>query len=213
MIQSIRVLLTDDHSVVRSGVRRLLEQNEGIEVVAEAESGEQAYRLFNEHMPDVVIMDVSMPGMGGLSALRRILARHRDAKIVIFSMHENATVATQALSSGAVAFVEKSGNAEDLVLAVKEVVAGRTFLSANLAQKIALQGISGENDPMQKLTSREFEIFHLLADGKAVDEIATSLNLSQKTVANYQTLLKQKLELNSPVDLVRLALKYGIIEE
>ncbi len=212
MNTSIKVLLTDDHAVVRSGVRRLLEQHDGIEVVAEADSGEQAYQLFGECLPDVVVMDMSMPGMGGLEALRRIIARYSAARIIIFSMHENATFATQALTSGAVGYVAKSGEAEDLVNAVRQVAAGKSYLSAVMAQKIALQSMAGDGNPTQKLTAREFEIFRLLAEGKVVEEIAKLLNIGQKTVANYQTLLKQKLEVNSPVELVRLAIRHGIIE-
>lgn len=212
MSASIRVLLTDDHAVVRSGVRRLLEQYDGIEVVAEAESGEQAYKRYGEYLPDVLVMDMSMPGMGGLEALRRILARHHNAKVIIFSMHENATFATQALTSGAVGYVAKSGDADDLVNAVRDVAAGKNYLSAIMAQKIAMQSLAGDENPTHKLTAREFEVFRFLAEGKMVDEIAKLLNLGQKTVANYQTLLKQKLGVNSPVELVRLAIKYGVIE-
>lgn len=212
MSASIQVLLTDDHAVVRSGVRRLLEQYDGIEVVAEAESGEQAYKRYGEYLPDVLVMDMSMPGMGGLEALRRILARHHNAKVIIFSMHENATFATQALTSGAVGYVAKSGDADDLVNAVRDVAAGKNYLSAIMAQKIAMQSLAGDENPTHKLTAREFEVFRFLAEGKMVDEIAKLLNLGQKTVANYQTLLKQKLGVNSPVELVRLAIKYGVIE-
>ena len=212
MSTSIRVLLTDDHAVVRSGVRRLLELNDGIEVVAEAESGEQAYQLYGEVLPDILVMDVSMPGMGGLEALRRIITRHSNAKIIIFSMHENATFATQALSAGAVGYVAKSGEADDLVNAIREVASGKSYLSAIMAQKIALQSLSGDANPIHKLTAREFEVFRFLAEGKVVDEISKILNIGQKTVANYQTLLKQKLGVNSPVELVRLAIKYGVID-
>lgn len=212
MSTSIRVLLTDDHAVVRSGVRRLLEQHDGIEVIAEAESGEEAYKLYGECLPDVLVMDMSMPGMGGLEALRRIIARYSNARIIIFSMHENATFATQALTSGAAGYVAKSGDADDLVKAVREVAIGKNYLGAELAQKIVLQSMSGNDNPTQKLTAREFEIFRLLAEGKVVDEIAKLLNIGQKTVANYQTLLRQKLEIQSPVELVRLAIRHGIIE-
>ena len=212
MSTSIRVLLTDDHAVVRSGVRRLLEQHDGIEVIAEAESGEEAYKLYGEYLPDVLVMDMSMPGMGGLEALRRIIARYSNARIIIFSMHENATFATQALTSGAAGYVAKSGDADDLVKAVREVAIGKNYLGAELAQKIVLQSMSGNDNPTQKLTAREFEIFRLLAEGKVVDEIAKLLNIGQKTVANYQTLLRQKLEIQSPVELVRLAIRHGIIE-
>lgn len=212
MNTSIRVLLADDHAVVRSGVRRLLEQNEGIEVVAEAESGEQAYQLYGEYLPDVLVMDMSMPGMGGLEALRRIISRHDNAKVIIFSMHENATFATQALTSGAIGYVAKSGEADDLVNAIHDAAAGKNYLSAVMAQKIAMQSLSGNINPTHKLTAREFEVFRFLAEGKVVDEIAKILNIGQKTVANYQTLLKQKLGVNSPVELVRLAIKCGVIE-
>ena len=212
MSTSIRVLLTDDHAVVRSGVRRLLEQYDGIEVIAEAESGEQAYQLFGEYLPDVLVMDMSMPGMGGLESLRRILTRFEDAKIIIFSMHENATFAMQALTSGAVGYVAKSGDADDLVKAILDVSSGKNYLSADVAQKIALQSLSGDDNPAHKLTAREFEVFRFLAEGKVVDDIAKLLNIGQKTVANYQTLLKQKLGVNSPVELVRLAIRCGVIE-
>lgn len=212
MRATIRVLLTDDHAVVRSGVRRLLEQYDGIEVVAEACNGEQAYQKYIDHQPDVLVMDMSMPGLGGMESMRRILVRERSAKIIIFSMHENAVFATQALSAGAVAYVAKSADADDLVKAIRAVAAGKHFLSAIMAQRIALQSMSGEDNPTQKLTTREFEVFRLIAEGMVVDEIADLLSISQKTVANYQTLLKQKLDVNSPVELVRIAIRQGIIE-
>ena len=209
---TIRVVLTDDHTVVRSGLRRLLEQHEGISVVAEAESGEQAYQLFSEVMPDVLVMDMSMPGIGGLEALRRIMARHSKAKIIIFSMHENATFATQALTAGAIGYVTKSGDANDLVEAVRAASTGKSYLSPEMAQKIALQSMTGDDNPAQKLTVREFEVFRLLAEGKVTEEVAKILNIGQKTAANYQTMLKQKLDVSSPVELVRLAIKHGVIE-
>jgi len=211
--QLIKVMLTDDHAVVRSGLCRLLEQNSDIKVIAEAESGEQAYQTYPENRPDVLVMDMSMPGMGGLEALRRILHRWSDARVIMFSMHENATYAIQSLTAGAMGYVAKSGNAEDLVKAVKEVASGKSFLSADMAQKVALQSLTGDDNPTQRLTSREFEVFRLLAEGKLVEEIAGRLNIGQKTVANYQTSLKQKLDIHSPVELVRLAMKYGVITE
>lgn len=207
----ILVMLADDHAVVRSGLRRLLEQHESIDVIAEADSGEQAYQLFGRFMPDVLIMDISMPGIGGLEALRRILLRYNDAKIIIFSMHENATFAAQALSAGALGYVAKSSDAQDLVQAVVSAAKGINYLSANLAEKISSQTIAGD-DPVHKLTAREFEVFRLLAEGKIVEDISTILNIGQKTAANYQTILKQKLGISSPVELVRLALKHGLID-
>jgi DNA-binding NarL/FixJ family response regulator len=211
MKNRIRIILADDHAVVRSGLRRLLEHNDDLEVVAEADSGEQAYQLFGEHLPDVLVMDISMPGMGGLEALRRIIARYQNAHIVIFSMHENAAFASQALSVGAKGYVGKSGAADDLVTAIYEVAAGRNFLSSLVAQKIAFQNISGDDNPVRCLSAREFEIFRLLVEGSSVESVAEKLNISHKTVANYQTLLKQKLGVSSPVEMVRLAIRHGVI--
>lgn len=209
---TIRVILVDDHAVVRSGLRRLLESHKSIEIVSEADTGEMAYQLYGEVQPDVVLMDISMPGMGGLEAAKRILQRYAQARIVIFSMHEAVSFAAQALKAGVKGYVTKTGLAEDLLQAVLDVSRGKTFLSQDVAQKIALQSLIGETNPLQQLTSREFEVFRLLAEGKRVEEVAEMLKISQKTVANYYTLIKQKLSVNSPVEMVRLAMKHGLIE-
>lgn len=211
MKTAISVMLSDDHAVVRSGLRRLLEQHETITVIAEADSGEQAYQRFGDYLPDVLVMDISMPGMGGLEALRRIKLRHNDAKIIIFSMHENTTFAVQALTAGAMGYVLKSSDSQDLVQAVLDIAQGKKYLSPSIAEKVTLQTDNDEN-PINKLTAREFEIFRLLAEGKVVDDISSLLNIGYKTAANYQTILKQKLGLHSPVDLVRLAIKHGVID-
>jgi len=209
---SIRVLLTDDHVIVRSGLRRLLGQHDDFCVVAEAESGEQAYQLFGEVMPDVVVMDMSMPGIGGLEALRRIISRHPDAKIIMYSMHENTTFASQAMAAGAMGYITKSGKADDLVTAVRGGAEGKRFLSPVIAHNIALQSMTGGDNPLQTLTTREFEVFSLLAEGKGTDEVATVLSIGQKTVANYQCSLRHKLNVSNPVELVRLAIRYGVID-
>ena len=212
MNASIRVLLTDDHVIVRSGLRRLLGQHDDFCVVAEAESGEQAYQLFGEVMPDVVVMDMSMPGIGGLEALRRIISRHPDAKIIMYSMHENTTFASQAMAAGAMGYITKSGKADDLVTAVRGGAEGKRFLSPVIAHNIALQSMTGGDNPLQTLTTREFEVFSLLAEGKGTDEVATVLSIGQKTVANYQCSLRHKLNVSNPVELVRLAIRYGVID-
>ncbi|WP_029146894.1 response regulator transcription factor [Methylophilus sp. 5] len=209
---TVKVVLVDDHTVVRSGLRRLLESHKSIEIVAEADTGESAYQVYGEILPDVMLMDISMPGMGGLEAAKRILQRYPQAKIVIFSMHEAVSFAAQALKTGVKGYVTKTGVAEDLVQAVLDVAKGRTFLSQDVAQKVALQTLIGESNPLQQLTSREFEVFRLLAEGKRVEEVADMLKISQKTVANYYTLIKQKLSVNSPVEMVRLAMKHGLID-
>jgi DNA-binding NarL/FixJ family response regulator len=210
--EPIRILLADDHAVVRSGLRRLLEQNAEMRVIAEAESGEQAYQLFAEQLPDVIVIDLSMPGMGGLEAIRRILVRSPLARVVVFSMHENAAFAFQALNIGAKAYVAKSGMAEDLVTAVRKAAAGGSYISPAVAQKMAMQSVSGDDALSKKLSAREFEVFRLIAEGKSAEDIGHLLNISQKTVANYQTMIRQKLGVNSPVELVRLAIRHGLIE-
>jgi two-component system invasion response regulator UvrY len=209
---SIRILLADDHAVVRSGLRRLLEQRPGFEVVAEAETGEEAYQVFNEHRPDVAVMDLSMPGMGGLEAIRRILLRDATARLLVFSMHENAAFASQALKAGARGYVTKTGASDELVTAIQEVARGKVYISKEIAQKIAMQTLSGGEDPMRELSTREFEVFRLIAEGRNSEEIGEMLKISQKTVANYQTLIKQKLNVTTSVELIRLAIRQGVIE-
>jgi DNA-binding NarL/FixJ family response regulator len=211
-MMTIKLILVDDHAVVRSGLRRLLELNKQVEVIAEADSGEQAYQCYGELKPDIVVMDISMPGMGGLESARRIIKRYPTAKIIIFSMHETASFASQAIKSGVKGYVTKTGAAEDLTRAVLEVANGKTFLSAEVAQKIALETLSGQDDPIHQLSGREFEVFRLLAEGKKVEEVAEMLKISQKTVANYYTMIKQKLGVTSPIDMVRFAIRHGLVE-
>ncbi len=211
-LNSIRIMLVDDHAVVRAGVRRLLEQDAKFSVVAEAESGERAYQIFGEHLPDVTIIDLSMPGMGGMETIKRIVARYPTAKILVLSMHENVAFASQALKAGAKGYVTKSGLADELANAVEWVVSGQTYLGSELSNKIALQLHNAEGDPMQALSAREFEIFRMLVDGIDLNKIAGTLNISLKTVANYQTTIKQKLGVSSPVEMVRLAIRCGLIE-
>lgn len=211
-MDKIKVLLADDHEVIRSGLARMLERNEDIIVVDEAINGEQAYLKYTEYTPDVLVMDMTMPGIGGLEALRRIRARYSRAKVIMFSMHENPTLAIQSMNAGAVGYLSKSGDAKEIEAAIRHVMTGKTFLSADMAQKIALQSVSGEDDPARRLTVREFEVFRLLAEGQSLENIAQTLNLGQKTVANYQTMLKQKLGFSSSVELVRLAIRYNVIQ-
>ena len=212
MSKKVTIVLVDDHAVVRAGVRRLLEQEALFDVIGEAESGEKAYQLFGELKPDVMVMDLSMPGMGGLEAIRRILMRYEKAKILVLSMHEDLSFANQALKLGAKGYLIKNALADDLVKSIETVSIGEVFLSDEIAKKMAMQSILGDKDPIHELSAREFEIFRLLAEGLDIDGIATTLNISSKTVSNYQTMIKQKLDINSPVELIRYAIKTGVIK-
>lgn len=208
----IRILLADDHDVVRAGVQNLLELESDIKVIDEVSNGEEAYEAYNKLSPDVLLMDVSMPGIGGLETLKRILSRDDKAKVIIFSAHENTTYATQSLANGAIAYVAKSDPGQDLIYAIRQAASGKRYLSTFMAREIALQSMTNFNNPANNLTVREFEIFRLIAEGRSHFDIGKQLNIGQKTVSNYQTTLKQKLDIETAVDFVRLALRCGIID-
>lgn len=211
-MKKIRIVLADDHPVVRAGLSRVLAEQDNITIVGEANSGEHAYQTSSSLKFDVLVMNITISSIGGLEALRRILARDSEAKVLMFSMDENITFATQALTLGAVGYIAMSEEHENLVNAVTSVAKGENFLSTAMAQRIAIQSTSGNENIVQRLTSREFEIFRLIVEGKAVEGIAKRLSISRKTVANYQTMLKHKLGVSQPVELVRLAMKYGVID-
>lgn len=208
----ISVLLVDDHAVVRAGYRSLLENAEDLSVVAEAEDGALACRLYAELTPDVVIMDLSLPGMGGLEAIRRIVARDRHARILVFSMHEDTVFVEQALQAGARGYITKSSAPDTLVEAVRQVADGEMYFNSELAQRLAIQRIRGQDTPFVDLSPREFGICCLLAEGRAVSEIAERLSLSYKTVANYSTQIKNKLGVGTVAELARLAIRHGLIK-
>jgi DNA-binding NarL/FixJ family response regulator len=210
---NVEVLLADDHAVVREGYRRLLERTPDIRVVAETGTGEDAYRLFCERAPDVVVMDINLPGMSGVEATRRILAREPQARVLIFSMHEDAMFASRALQAGARGYVTKASAPEVLVDAVRAVAGGKAYISQDVAQQLALQALPGQRLPLNHLSPREFEVFRLLAEGRSLAEIAQVMCLSQKTIANYQSTIRQKLELTNAAQIVRLAMTYGLLDQ
>jgi DNA-binding NarL/FixJ family response regulator len=208
---SIEVLLVDDHAVVREGYRRLLEQTEDIHVLAEAGNGEDAYRLFCDLRPKVVVMDISLPRISGIEVTRRMVARDAAARILVFSMHEDVVFSSRALAAGARGYVAKSAAPEVLVEAIRCIAKGQSFVDHEMAQKLALQRIGSDPDPVSVLTEREFEVFRLLAKGQPVADIAGILNLTAKTVANHQSAIRQKLGVDNAAQLVRLAARHGLI--
>ncbi len=209
---SIHVILADDHTVVRAGIRRLLEDASDVEVVAEAESGEQFLDAYFKHKPDVAITDLVMPGLGGMEAIRRIRVKDESAKILVLSVHEDILFPVRVIKAGALGYLSKRTVPDALLRAVRTVARGEAFLEREIAQKIALEGIAGLSDPLKELTDREFEVFRMLADGDPVVEIAQRLFLSPKTVGTYQTRIMHKLGVHNAVELARFALRKGLIE-
>jgi DNA-binding NarL/FixJ family response regulator len=208
----IRVLLVDDHAVVRAGYKVLLENSPSIAVVGEADSGEAGCREFVSTRPDVVIIDLTLRGMGGLEAIRRIIARDPGARVLVFSMHEETVFVEQSLQAGARGYITKSSPPRVLVDAVRAVAAGEIYIDGAIAQRLAFQKTRGRGSPLSNLSTREFEIFCMLAEGLNVTEIARRLSLSYKTVANYSSQIKHKLEVDTVAELARLAIRHGVVD-
>ena len=209
---TIKVLLADDHAVVRTGFRLLLQASGDIDVVAEAESGEEAYRLFTELQPDVVIMDLAMPGIGGIEAVKRIVARDRNARVLALSAHEDLSHPKRVLQAGALGYLSKRGAPEALIDAVREIAAGRRVIDPALAQKIAMQSLQGvAANPVEQLSEREFAVFIQLAQGQSVNRIAEMLSLSPSTVGTHLYNIKQKLAVANQSEMTLLAVRHGLI--
>jgi DNA-binding NarL/FixJ family response regulator len=205
---SIKVLLVDDHAVVRAGYKRYLELDTQIEVVGEAENGEQAYALLSELTADVIVMDLSMPGRGGLESIRHILQRYPEQRILVFTMHENPALAAQALRAGAKGYLTKSVSPDFIVDAIHQIMQGGQPIDADLAAAIKQSEL--ESAPHLQLAPREFEIFRLLANGQSVDEIGQRLHIGVKTVSNYQTTIRQKLGVTTAIELHQYARQHGL---
>jgi two-component system invasion response regulator UvrY len=208
----INVMLVDDHAVVRMGFKLLLESAPDIKVVAEAESGEQAVRSYVEHKPDVVVMDITMPGIGGLEAIERIMAKDPQARILVLSAHEDSVHPKRVLNAGAMGYLTKRSAAEELIKAIRTVAGRKKYLEASVAQQMAIQQLSGEKNPVDVLSAREFEVFIALAKGKTTNEIAETLNLSPRTVGTHLYNIKQKLGATTSADLALTAMRCGLID-
>jgi two-component system, NarL family, invasion response regulator UvrY len=209
----IRVMLVDDHAIMHTGFRLLLQSLPDLSVVSEAESGEVACQQYAELTPDVVVLDLAMPGMGGLEALKRIRARHPRARVLALSAHDDPMHARRALQEGALGFLSKRSAPEALIEAVTTVAAGRRYLDASLAQKLALAELEGgAKSPIERLSEREFEVFIRLASGATVQKIAEDLKLSASTVGTHLYNIKQKLDVVNQSELTLIAIRHGLIE-
>jgi two-component system, NarL family, invasion response regulator UvrY len=211
--EPVTVLLVDDHAVVREGYRRLLERSSSIRVIGEAADAQSAYLAFSERRPQVTVMDIALPGASGIEALRRIRARESEAQVLMFSMYEDPVFALRALQAGARGYVTKASAPDVLVEAVLTVARGKQYISAEVAHELALRSVSPSEDPSLQLSPREFEVLRLLVVGMPVGDIAAHLGLTPKTVANHQSILRQKLGASSAIQLLQAAERLGIVKQ
>lgn len=213
MRKQISILLIDDHPVVRTGYRHLLESTLDMNVVAEAENGENGYRLYVEHQPDVTILDLNMPGIGGLETIRRIKAYNPHASILVFSMLNNLTMAQRSLKAGALGFISKQSGMGEMIHAVRQAHAGKTYIESELAAILTVNFAHRKTceNPLEMLTKREFQIFKLIAEGNSSVQIAEILTISPKTVSVHHANLMRKLHLENTTQLIRIAIDQNVI--
>ena len=208
----IKIVLVDDHAVVREGYRALLARQPDMVVVGEFGDAHSAYQGLREIATDVVVMDLNMPGAGALETLSRMHQRHRGLHSLVFSMYAKARFAEQAFAAGARGYVTKSSEPAVLLRALREVSAGRRFLSADVAQLLAWERFGGARGALDNLSVREFEVLRMLLDGRSVDAIAGDLALSPKTVRNVHYAVKRKLNVRDDIELVRLAVRLDVVD-
>lgn len=208
---AVAILLVDDHPIVREGYRRLLERQAGFRIVGEADNAAAAYQAYRDASPDVVIMDLSLPGAGGLEAIRHIRQWDKNARILVFTMHSGSAFALKAFEAGAAGYVTKSSDAGDLVKAVATVARGGRALSDDIAREIAAERLGDGQSIIESIGPREAEILRLIASGKTTEEIAAFLNLSTKTIQNYHYQIKTKIGARTDAHLVWLAIGAGLV--
>ena len=210
-MNKINVILADDHAVVRMGFRLLLQDTKDISVVGEAESGEEVIKLLNTITADIIVMDLSMPGIGGLETISRITSKDKSPKILILSAHEDAVHPRRSLKAGANGYLSKRGAAEELIKAIQQIHSGNMYIEPSIAQKIAMSQMGGETSPVEVLSEREFDVFMALSNGKTVNQIAQTLHLSPRTVGTHLYNIKQKLNASNQTELALIAIKSGLI--
>jgi two-component system invasion response regulator UvrY len=208
-----KVMLVDDHDLVRTGIKRLLEDHPNIEIVGEAVSGEEALQQVTKYDPDVVLMDINMPGIGGLEATRKMLQRKPQLKIIVVTMHDDDLFPQRFLKAGALGYVTKGAKVEEILQAIRAVMANQHYLSAPIAQQIALSQVGEEaTSPFDSLSERELQVLLMMMDGHSIGAISEKLCLSPKTVSTYRTRLYAKLGVQNDIELARLALLHGVVE-
>ncbi len=209
----ISVLLTDDHELVRTGIRRLLEDSKQVRIVGEADCGEDALTLAQKLKPDVILMDVNMPGIGGVEACRRILQRDPSQKIIVLTIHNEQTFPKRMLEIGAKGYLTKECGVDEMLDAIRQVDAGGHYIASSIAQQLALSLLPGnEANPIDRLSRREFQVMLMISHGLTNAEISEKLCLSPKTVSTYRLRLLEKLGAQNEVDLVKIAVEQGMVE-
>lgn len=208
----MKLLLIDDHAIVRAGLKRLLSALPGIEL-REVANGREALAAFRDQQPDVVLLDINLPGIGGLELLRRLVLERADVRVLVFSMHSEVIYARQCLQAGAIGYVSKSAPPDEIVEAVRQAARGNRYIERQIAQELALQAVEGgtaATDANPQLTARDIELLRLLSQGRSLNEMASEIGVSYKTVANTISLMKAKLGVTRTADLMRIAIKTGI---
>ncbi|QLH67412.1 UvrY/SirA/GacA family response regulator transcription factor [Aeromonas veronii] len=209
----INVFLVDDHELVRTGIRRILEDVRGIKVVGEAQSGETAVTFCRQHHPDVILMDMNMPGIGGLDATRKILRIRPDVRIIVLTIHSENPFPTKVMQAGAAGYLTKGAAPDEMIQAIRLVHSGQRYISPEIAQQMALsQFASADENPFKSLSERELQIMMMITKGQKVTDISEQLNLSPKTVNSYRYRLFSKLGINGDVELTHLAIRYGMLD-
>jgi len=209
----IKILLVDDHDLVRLGIKKLLGDVGNINIVGEASSGEEAIKLVPQVKPDVILMDVKMPGMGGLEATKRIVKSHPDIKILVVTVYGDEPYPTRVLQAGASGYMTKGVGLDEMIQAIKTVYSGRRYLSPEVAQQLALKHLTHDDEsPFDSLSEREMQVLIMIASGQKVNEVADQLCLSPKTVNSYRYRLFDKLGIDSDVELTHLAIRHKLID-
>ena len=209
----INVFLVDDHELVRTGIRHILEDVRGIKVVGEAQSGETAVAFCRQHHPDVILMDMNMPGIGGLEATRKILRLRPDVRIIVLTIHSENPFPTKVMQAGAAGYLTKGAAPDEMIHAIRLVHSGQRYISPEIAQQMALsQFASADENPFKSLSERELQIMMMITKGQKVTDISEQLNLSPKTVNSYRYRLFSKLGINGDVELTHLAIRYGMLD-
>lgn len=210
----IKIMLVDDHRLVRAGLKRVLAEAVDMEVIAEASSGEEALEMIRTKLPDVVLMDINMPGVGGLETTRRMMQRLPQLKIIVVSMHLEEPYPSRMLAAGACGYISKDSAADEVISAIRRVWSGGHYVAADVAGNMAASLVKGKSDsPFEQLSQRETQVMIMVTKGYSTQDISDRLHLSPKTVSTYRYRLFEKLGVTNDVELTRMAMRYGLLDE